>query len=196
MKADAVALRGDRAAPSIGIDQVFRGITTTLLTDVSLPTSRRDDPAELIALLSERRTLPVSLVDTLDTLREQAGDFVVASLDTPKPTCGFTAKPVEPLDVTELRQLVWRTHDTLDTLYQSFEPTDPVALAYRSIIIDVRSHLKSFLLELSTKNIDQGLNPLEKPAFLASCISLENYLGQTVQRVEGVRLEAEEDTNV
>jgi hypothetical protein len=143
MKADAVTLRGDRAAPSNGIDQVFRGITTTLLTDVSLPTNRRDDPAELIALLSERRTLPVTLVDTLDTL------------------------------------------------YQSVEPTDPVALAYRSIIIDVRSHLKSFLLELSTKNIDQGLNPLEKPALLASCISLENYLGQTVQRVEGVRLEGE-----
>lgn len=42
---------------------------------------------------------------------------------------------------------------------------------------------------MKTKQIDEGLNTLEKPAFLAGCISLENFLGQTIQRVEGVRME-------
>lgn len=153
------------------------------------PTPHRIDPAEIVALLSERKSLPKIFVDTLDTLREEVGDFVVNNMHTPQVHYGFNAKPVQPVDVSPLESLVWQTHEKLESLYRSIEPTDPPALAYRSIIIDVKSQLKGFLLDMKTKQIDEGLNTLEKPAFLAGCISLENFLGQTIQRVEGVRME-------
>jgi hypothetical protein len=139
-----------------------------------------------VALLSERRSLPQLLVETLDRVREEVGDFVVNNMHTPQVHYGFNAKSVQPVDVSPLEHLLWQTHEKLESLYRSLEPTEPSALLYRSIIIDVKSQLKAFLLNMKTKQIDEGLNTLEKPAFLVGCISLENFLGHTVQRVEGV----------
>ena len=42
---------------------------------------------------------------------------------------------------------------------------------------------------MKTNRLDEGLNALEKPAFLGACIALEGYLGQTIQRAAGLRIE-------
>ena len=55
--------------------------------------------------------------------------------------------------------------------------------------MDVQVQLKSFLLQMKTNRLDEGLNALEKPAFLGACIALEGYLGQTIQRAAGLRIE-------
>ena len=192
MEADIVARHGTSTTSGKKLDHVFQGLKPTRWAELRPPTSHHIDPAELVALLSEIKNLPKMLVDTLDMLREEVGDFVVANMHTPQVHCGFNSKPVQPVDVSQLEQLVWQAHQKLDGLYRSFEPTCTPALAYRSVIIDVRAQLKSFLLDMKTRQIDEGLNAIEKPAFLAGCITLENYLGQTVQRVEGVRIEVGE----
>lgn len=189
METDVVARRGGATATVNEMNQVFRGLKPTVWPDLRPPTPHRIDPAEIVALLSERKNLPKMLVDTLDNLREEVGDFVVQNMHTPQVHYGFNSKPVQPVDVSPLEQRVWQAHEKLESLYRSLEPTTPSALAYRSVIIDVRAQLKGFLLDMKTKQIDEGLNSIEKPAFLAGCITLENYLGQTVQRVEGVRIE-------
>ena len=191
MKFETVALRGSRAASSSDLEHILKGAATTLATDLRFPLHVVGDSAERVAVLSERRTLPQSLVGALSYLEGAIGDFVVAHVRTPQPTCGFTTKPVEPVNVSNVEGLVWETHKRLDTIYQSFEPTDHAALSYRSIVVDVRSRLKRFLLEVNMKDTEHGLSALERPAFLADCIALENYLGQIVQKVEGVRLEIE-----
>jgi hypothetical protein len=189
MEADIVARRGTSTDSVSNIDPVFQRPKPTAWAELRPPTPHRIDPAEIVALLSERRNLPKMLVDTLDELREEVGDFVVKNMHTPQVHYGFNSKPVPPVDVSQLEQLVWQAHEKLESVYRSFEPTRAPALAFRSIIIDVRSQLKGFLLDMKTRQIDEGLNAIEKPAFLAGCITLENYLGQTVQRVEGVRIE-------
>lgn len=192
MDADIVARRGDTTAPVNQNDPLLGGLKRTRWAELRPPIPHRVDPAEIVALLSERKHLPKMLVDTVDALREEVGDFVVKNMHTPQVHYGFNSKPVPPVDVAPLERLVWRAHEKLDGIYRSFEPTSAPALAYRSVIIDVRSQLKGFLLDMKTKQIDEGLNSIEKPAFLAGCITLENYLGQTVQRVEGVRIEVGE----
>jgi|LauGreDrversion4_2_1035121.scaffolds.fasta_scaffold103530_2 hypothetical protein len=37
--------------------------------------------------------------------------------------------------------------------------------------------------------VNLGQNEFERPAFISECIAFENYLGQTVQSVEGVRMQ-------
>lgn len=127
------------------------------------------------------------MVERLEDLRELVGDFVVKNMNTPQPHFGFNAKPVEPVDVSGLERALWETHNQLEDLYRAFDPTDSPSLAYRSVIVDVKAQLKTFLLHMKTDQLDEGLGTLEKPAFLGACITLESYLGQTVQKAEGVR---------
>lgn len=189
MPVDTVALRGPNRSGDVGIEEVIRGVADTILTDGRFSREPRIDPAEIAALLSERGVLPQNLVQTIDSLREEIGEFIVSNLNTPQTSFGFNTKPADPIEVGPIEELVWQTHDKLDALYRTLQPTDPVALAYRSLIVDVRAQLKSFLLGLSTKKVDQGLNEFERPAFISECIAFENYLGQTVQSVEGVRMQ-------
>jgi hypothetical protein len=53
----------------------------------------------------------------------------------------------------------------------------------------VKVQLKSFLLQMRTNGLDEGLNALEKPAFLGACIVLEGNLGHAIQRTAGLRIE-------
>jgi hypothetical protein len=133
------------------------------------------------------------MVERLEGLREYVGDFVVKNMNTPQPQLGFNTEAVEPITVKELEQELWGSHNKLEELYRSFEPTEQSSLAYRALIVDIKAQLKTFLLNMKTNQLDDGLGAVEKPAFLGACIHLENYVGQTIQKVEGVRVAVKED---
>lgn len=159
-----------------------------VMTDLFQPLPHRLDPAEIVALLTEGADLlPAQMVKGLEELRELVGDFVVKNMNTPQPHYGFAAKPIEPVNVSALEKALWGAHTQLEGLYRAFDPSEAPSLAYRGVIVDVKSQIKGFLLNMKTNRLDEGLNALEKPAFLGACIGLENYLGHAIQKVEGVR---------
>jgi hypothetical protein len=127
------------------------------------------------------------MVKVLEGGRTLVGDFVVENMRTPHAHYGFGAKPVPAVDVSHLSTALWKMHNKLEKLYRSFDPSDSPSRAYRGHIVDIQAHVKTFLLNMKTNGLEEGLNALEKPAFLGACISLENYLGHAVQKIEGVR---------
>lgn len=190
MHADTTARRSGSSDQPLQRNPVGRMPGSQLVNDLFRPLGHRIDPAEIVALLTEGADkLPALMVKGLEDLRELVGDFVVKNMNTPQPHYGFNAKPVEPVDVSGLEKALWGAHSQLEDLYRTFDPSEASSLAYRGVIVDVKAQLTSFLLQMKTHGLDEGLNALEKPAFLGACISLEAYLGQTIQRAEGIRIE-------
>lgn len=196
MHADTTARRNESTTPEHNRDLAGRMANPGVFKDLFRPLPSRIDPAEIVALLTEGADrLPALMVERLEHLRELVGDFVVRNMNTPQPHYGFNAKPVEPVDVSGLEKELWGTHTKLEDLYRSFDPSEAPSLAYRGVIVDVKAQLKSFLLQMKTNQLDEGLNALEKPAFLGACITLEGYLGHAIQKVEGVRVAVREGAN-
>ena len=123
MPVDTVALRGTNWSAAVGIEDAIRGVAGTILTDGRFSREPRIDPAEIIALPPERRGLPKNLAQTIDSLREEIGEFIVSNLNTPQTGFGFNTKPADPLEMGPIQEMVWRTRSKISHLSGEF-PND------------------------------------------------------------------------